>query len=159
MTEGLSTMHRFDMPKVYSYTRWSTPEQAKGDSGRRQSSAAEAWAAERGMVLDTALAISDEGVSAYRGANVGEDRGLGRFIYACQQGLVERGSILLVENLDRLSRAEPLTAQHQFMGVVLQGVTIVTLQDGQEYSQERMAREPWAGCVAAATAVACLSGD
>jgi hypothetical protein len=39
---------------------------------------------------------------------------------------------------------EPLRAQHLFTGLVLKGITIVTLGDGQRYDQERLAREPWA---------------
>jgi DNA invertase Pin-like site-specific DNA recombinase len=44
--------HAFPVPRVYSYTRFSTPEQASGDSYRRQLDAAKAWAAKEGLVLD-----------------------------------------------------------------------------------------------------------
>jgi DNA invertase Pin-like site-specific DNA recombinase len=131
-------------PKVYSYARWSTPEQAMGDSIRRQAEAAAKWAEDKGFILDHTLRIADEGVSAYRGANVADDAGLGKFLYCCRQGLVEAGSYLIVENLDRISRADPFDAQAQFMEIVRHRVTIVTLQDGQEYSRERMTAEPWA---------------
>ncbi|MFN7399021.1 MAG: recombinase family protein [Sandaracinobacter sp.] len=136
------------MAAVYSYARFSTPEQASGDSLRRQTAAAEKWAQDRGMVLDDRLSLTDEGVSSYRGANAAEDRGLGSFLYACQQGLIERGSYLLVESLDRLSRMDPFDAQQQFMAIVGAGVTIVTLQDGQEFSRQRMTAEPWSFLVA-----------
>jgi hypothetical protein len=36
------------MTKVYSYRRFSTPEQLQGDSLRRQTAMAAAWAAARG---------------------------------------------------------------------------------------------------------------
>src|SRR5262249_33515260 len=39
-------------PKAYSYTRFSTPEQAKGDSSTRQALAAQQWAEARGVELD-----------------------------------------------------------------------------------------------------------
>ena len=42
---GLSTLK----PKVYSYTRFSTSEQAAGDSSRRQSDAAAKWAGTEGL--------------------------------------------------------------------------------------------------------------
>jgi hypothetical protein len=51
--------------RVYSYTRFSTPEQAQGDSYRRQTEAAAKWAKQRGLILDDALSFFDEGVSAY----------------------------------------------------------------------------------------------
>lgn len=129
-------------PKVYSYARWSTPEQANGDSFRRQSTAASKWAEARGLILDASLAITDEGVSAYRGTN-STDGGLSRFLEACRAGLIERGSMLLVESLDRLSRMDPFDAQSLFMDIVRFGVTIVTLTDGHEYSREAMQAQPW----------------
>jgi hypothetical protein len=53
--------------------------------------------------LDTELTFEDLGKSAYRGANV-MDGALGQFIEAVDSGQVKKGSYLLVENLDRLSR-------------------------------------------------------
>lgn len=130
-------------PKVYSYARWSTPEQAKGDSYRRQTEAARKWAEDNGLELDESLKLTDAGVSAYRGNNA-EAGDLAEFLERYRSGLIEPGSILLVESLDRISRMDPLRAQHQFSSIVLMGVTIVTLTDGQMYSQERLLREPWA---------------
>jgi len=141
-------MHIGTMPKVYSYTRFSTPEQAAGDSLRRQTEAAQRWAASRGLELDTRLSLSDLGVSAYRGTNAGEDQGLGGFIFACRQGLIEAGSFLLVESLDRISRMSPRRAQRLLDDIVDCGVTIVSLSDGQEYSAERLDNDPMALMVA-----------
>src|SRR5215470_10547184 len=56
-------------PTAYSYIRFSTPEQAKGDSLRRQSDLAEAYCRRRGWTLDTSLTLRDLGVSAFRGDN------------------------------------------------------------------------------------------
>lgn len=137
-------MHWAQMAKVYSYTRFSTPEQAAGDSARRQMAAAHKWAEDRGMVLDDRLSFADEGVSAYRGGNADTDRGLGAFLYACQNGLVEPDSYLLVESLDRLSRMSPRKAARQIDDIVEAGVTIVTLSDGQEYTAERLENDPTA---------------
>lgn len=138
-------MHWAQMAKVYSYTRFSTPEQAAGDSYRRQTEAARKWAEARGLVLDDRLSFSDEGVSAYRGGNMETDKGLGAFLYACEKGLVERGSYLLVESLDRVSRMEPFWAQRLIGDIaVIHGVTLVTLSDGEEYTSERLRNEPMA---------------
>lgn len=141
-------MHWAQMGKVYSYTRFSTPEQAAGDSYRRQTEAAQRWAAARGLVLDDRLSFSDEGISAYRGGNVETDKGLGAFLYACQQDLVEPGSFLLVESLDRISRMSPRRAQRLLDDIVDAGVTIVTLSDGQEYTAERLDSDPTAMLIA-----------
>ncbi len=137
-------MNYRSMAKVYSYARWSSPEQAQGDSFRRQSEAAAKWAARHGLELDTSLSIQDEGVSAYRGTNAGEDSGLGRFLFACKRGLIDPGSYLLVESLDRVSRMTPRRAQAIVSDIVDAGVTIVTLNDGQEYTAARLDNDPMA---------------
>src|ERR1700758_3473375 len=51
--------------RAYSYIRFSSPEQAKGDSLRRQTEAAEAYAKERGLSLDSSLTFRDLGISAF----------------------------------------------------------------------------------------------
>lgn len=130
-------------PRVYSYARWSTPEQAKGDSFRRQNDAARKWAEKRGLKLDESLRITDEGVSAYRGGNA-LDGGLSRFLDACRGGRIEPGSFLLVESLDRISRMAPRKAQRLVDDIVDNGVTIVTLNDDQHYTAERLDNDPTA---------------
>jgi len=129
------------MPRLYSYTRFSTPEQAEGDSERRQTEAAARFAAERGLELDSSLKISDLGVSAYRGANMSADAGLGKFMEAVREGLVEPGSMLLLESLDRFSRAEPVDVQHELTGLIRAGIEIATLNDGRVYSRDSLARD------------------
>lgn len=133
--------------RVYSYSRFSTPEQAKGDSYRRQSEAAERWAMRKGLELDRNLAIRDEGISAFRGANA-LDGGLSRFLDACRRGLIERGSFLLVESLDRISRMPPRRAQRLLDDIVDAGVTIITLNDDQEYTADRLDTDPTALLIA-----------
>lgn len=125
------------MTKAYSYLRFSTPEQAKGDSHRRQFSAAQAYADEHGLELDTDLAFHDLGVSAFRGANADEGR-LGDFRRAIEAGHVEQGSYLLVESLDRISRQSARKALHVLEGIIDLGVTVVTLSDRKHYTSENL---------------------
>ena len=117
-------------PKAYSYLRFSTPEQATGDSSRRQIEAAERWAAKNGMTLDTSLRMEDRGISAFRGKNA-RTGALGAFLAAVDDGVVPEGSYLLVENLDRVSRADPWDALPVFQQIINAGVIIVTLMDGR----------------------------
>jgi DNA invertase Pin-like site-specific DNA recombinase len=137
------------MPKVYSYSRFSTPEQAAGDSERRQVEAAQSFAAEHGLELDDRLKIADLGVSAYRGANLAPDAGLGKFLDAVKQGLVDAGSVLLLESLDRFSRMEPVKVQHELTGLLLAGVQVATLADGKIYSRESLAKDNGLGLMIA----------
>jgi hypothetical protein len=48
---------------------------------------------------------------------------------------------------------EPLEAQHLFSDLLLRGVAIVTLTDGQRYDRERLQREPWGLFVALSVAM------
>lgn len=123
--------------RAYSYIRFSTPEQQRGDSLRRQLEASIAYAEEHGLVLDDQLNLRDLGVSAFRRANVEKGK-LGAFIKAVEDGLVAPGSYLLVESLDRLSRAEVLAALTTFTNLINLGITIVTLMDRREYSKESL---------------------
>jgi DNA invertase Pin-like site-specific DNA recombinase len=126
-------------PKAYSYIRFSTPEQARGDSLRRQVALAEAWAAREGLTLDERL--TDAGLSAFSGMN--RERGaLGTFLAAVEAGRVPRGSTLIVESLDRLSRQTVLPALQGLLDLIQAGIRVVTLLDGQIYSQESIGQEP-----------------
>lgn len=53
-----------------------------------------------------------------------------------QAGKVRKGSVLLIESLDRLSRDEVPEALQLFLGIVQAGVTIVTLDPERELSRE-----------------------
>jgi DNA invertase Pin-like site-specific DNA recombinase len=127
------------MVKAYSYIRFSTSEQAQGDSLRRQAAKAEAWAQARGLVLDDSL--RDLGVSAYHGVNRTAGA-LRSFLQIVEEGKVERGSYLIVESLDRLSRETVIDAATQLFALIQAGVVVVTLSDGQEYSATRL-RQDW----------------
>ncbi|HEM7873889.1 TPA: recombinase family protein [Burkholderia contaminans] len=121
------------MPTAYSYIRFSTPEQKKGDSLRRQKELSERYANDHGLTLDTSLHLHDLGVSAFDGSNI--TRGaLGGFLTAVDEGRVVPGSYLLVESLDRLSRDRVMEALNLFLSIVNKGITIVTLSDGRVYN-------------------------
>jgi len=50
--------------------------------------------------------------------------------------------VLVVEGLDRLSRAEPIQAQAQLAQIVNAGITVVTASDGKAYSREHLKANP-----------------
>ncbi|MFZ2628403.1 MAG: recombinase family protein [Rugosibacter sp.] len=127
--------------KVYSYLRFSDPKQAAGSSAERQMQYAQRWAAERGLVLDTSLSLRDEGLSAYHQKHI-KQGALGAFLLAVDDGKIHSGSVLIVEGLDRLSRAEPIQAQAQLAQIVNAGITVVTASDGKEYNRERLKANP-----------------
>lgn len=129
-------------PKAYSYLRFSTPEQTQGDSFRRQATLADEWAKRHGVELD-GRSYQDLGVSAYRGANA-ETGMLGEFRDAVRIGAIERGSYLLIESLDRLSRNKPRQAIRLLERICEEGITVVTLTDGKMYSEDALDDDPMA---------------
>lgn len=126
-----------DRPLAISYLRFSTPEQEKGDSYRRQVQAAEEYAAKHGLELTEDLSFEDRGVSAFRGRNAAEGE-LSAIEELARSGAVPDGTYLLVESLDRLSRMEPFEASYAFQGLIRAGLVVVTLADQQVYSRETM---------------------
>jgi DNA invertase Pin-like site-specific DNA recombinase len=126
---------------AYSYLRFSTADQATGDSRRRQMMMAEKYAADHRLKLDLSLSFKDLGVSAYRGKNAREGA-LRAFLDAVEHNLVPAGSFLLIESLDRLSRERILAAQSLFMMIIQAGVTIVTLSDQRSYSLASLNQNP-----------------
>jgi DNA invertase Pin-like site-specific DNA recombinase len=128
-------------PRVYSYLRFSDPKQAAGNSADRQLEYAARWAAERKMDLDASLSLRDEGLSAYHQRHV-KQGALGVFLRAVEDGRIPSGSVLVVEGLDRLSRAEPIQAQAQLAQIVNAGITVVTASDGREYSRKELKADP-----------------
>jgi DNA invertase Pin-like site-specific DNA recombinase len=129
-------------PKAYSYMRFSTLEQGKGDSLNRQTTMARAWSDRKGVPLDTELNLTDKGVSAYRGANA-ETGALGAFLDTVKAGAIPRGSWLLVESLDRISRQVVRKAARTIEDIVDAGITVVDLSDGaREYSADLLDSDP-----------------
>jgi hypothetical protein len=129
--------------KAYSYIRFSTPQQAKGDSRTRQAEKAAKYAAEHGLALDTELKLDDFGVPAFRGQNA-RTGALAEFLDAVKKGYVQPGSYLLIENIDRLTRADIPEATSLFLQLITAEIVVVTLTNGETYSRERLVNEPWA---------------
>ncbi|BAO89064.1 recombinase family protein [Caballeronia cordobensis] len=137
-------------PRLFIYGRFSSQKQADGDSYNRQMTYAHEWAIKNGFEVDDSLTMFDHGLSAYKGDHV-KKGALGAFLKAIQKEMVRPGDVLLVESLDRLSRAEELDALGQFATIVQAGITIISMQDGI-YNQERI-RETQGGILHAALAV------
>jgi DNA invertase Pin-like site-specific DNA recombinase len=112
---------RMATPKAYSYIRFSTPEQGKGNSLQRQTEAARAWADRERVPLDTELTFEDHGVSGFTGANR-ETGALGVFLERVKDGTVPAGSWLIVESLDRISRQVARKAVRTIEDIVEAGI-------------------------------------
>lgn len=122
-------------PKAYSYVRMSRDTQLKGDSLRRQREASQTYADRHGLDLVDDFGMEDLGVSGWRGENL-QSGNLGRFLNAVKSGEVKKGSYLLVEAFDRISRLPPVQALQPVLDLVNNGITVVTLDDERQFSSD-----------------------
>ncbi|HMA56316.1 MAG TPA: recombinase family protein, partial [Pseudolabrys sp.] len=103
--------------------------------------AARSYALEKGLELDEELTFHDLGVSAFKGANATTGK-LAAFRRALEDGLVESGSYLLVEDFDRLSRMGPWEALPIFQVIINAGITVVTLKDREVWTRAALRDNP-----------------
>ena len=120
------------MKTAYSYIRFSSKKQAKGDSVRRQLDWSDAIATKNGWHLDTEFRLQDLGISAFEGKNASTGN-LAAFLKAVEGGLVAPGSVLLVESLDRLTRQQIEPAAMLFLSILTANVEIVTREPEMHY--------------------------
>jgi DNA invertase Pin-like site-specific DNA recombinase len=123
------------MKPAFLYIRFSNPEQARGYSYRRQSEKAAAWAEARGYTIIRSW--SDLGVPGYRGRNAETGR-FAEFLQAAKDGKLPKDSVLLIENLDRVSRQTPREALRLFLDVINLGIGVVTLTDNELHTAESL---------------------
>ncbi|HEY2328878.1 MAG TPA: recombinase family protein [Verrucomicrobiae bacterium] len=116
------------MKTAISYLRFSSRKQSTNDSYRRQIEAAEKFCKENNLVLSERL--EDLGISAWKGKNLSDESALGGFLKLVEAGKVPKFTVLICENLDRLSRANILDALSLFTSILKSGVEIVTSMDG-----------------------------
>lgn len=126
--EGTSTMPR----RAYSYSRVSQYHTGS-TSIERQETFAETICREEGWTLDDTLVFVDKGRSAFRGKNRTATGDLTRCLNAIESGRIAPGSVLIVENIDRLSRQEVDTAYDLFRSILKAGVWLATEQPRRIY--------------------------
>jgi len=126
---------------AYSYIRFSAAGQGKGDSVRRQTATAEAACLDHGWTFDTRLTLRDLGVSGFKGLNATEGSP-GLFLKAIRGGQVKPGSVLIVENLDRISRRKARKAIRIVQEIIDAGVAIYTAMDRQLITAKSIDENP-----------------
>ncbi len=109
------------------YSRWSSLEQSGTTSAPRQRELTQAFADRMGWPV-VEKPVTDEGLSAWTGANIGPDGNLGKLLFRLERDGGD-GKALIVEKLDRLSRQPPLTMVAWVQRACATGLVICT-QDG-----------------------------
>jgi DNA invertase Pin-like site-specific DNA recombinase len=114
----------------FSYRRFSYKGQERGESLARQYREAQAWCKRQGVRLDTTLDLEDKAVPAFRGLNRKnpERYALAAFLALVEADRIPRGSFLIVEALDRLTREHIRPALTLCLNLIERGVRIVQLK-------------------------------
>ncbi len=119
-------------PLAYSYIRLSTSPQTRGHGRQRQLEESRAYAEENGLHLVEDGEPLEDVISAFRGANI-KQGALGRFLERAKKELIPKGSYLLVESLDRISREEVQKSFRVLLDILDAGINVATVQDKHVY--------------------------
>ena len=119
------------MQNTYLYIRFSDDKQAQGSSHARQLQYAKDYCST--LIEDKEHIFFDSGKSAFSGANLARGGELKRFYDSVASGLIPKGSTLLVEDLDRLSRDGMWKASDKLRELTENGIAVVTLRDRKRY--------------------------
>jgi DNA invertase Pin-like site-specific DNA recombinase len=123
--------------KAISYIRFSSSIQKRGTSLKRQTDMINAWLVNNQDVSLSKLEYKDLGRSGYHGTHLKHQ--FGDLLDAIEDGLISSGDYILVEAIDRIGRLPTLSALNIITGICMKGVKIITLEDGNEYSEESIA--------------------
>lgn len=115
------------------YARFSNAEQAQGSSKARQLSLCREMIARNGWQGSAGRELIDEGVSAYSGANRAPGGLLHAFEQQAETGLYRNGHVLVVENLDRISRQGYDAILPFLQKLTNAGVTVATVDGDRIY--------------------------
>lgn len=104
--------------KLYSYARFSSAGQRE-ESIERQQRAALEYAKSFGDDTKIEFIKADKGVSAFKGKNLAKGE-LGDFINKLNSGELNGGEVrLVIENIDRFSRAQTKEAYKRFVELLV----------------------------------------
>lgn len=126
-----------EKPLCISYIRFSSASQSDGSSLERQIELSRKYAEENGLILDNRFSYRDLGKSAYSNDHV-LSGAFGEFLALVKAGKIPKGTVLLVESLDRLSRDNVLNAFEQFNTIIKEGIKVVTLCDKMVYTKDNL---------------------
>lgn len=119
---------------AFSYVRFSSLKQRHGDSLKRQTEMVASWLlAHPDYVLSGDELYQDLGKSGFSGAHL--DNAFGRLLAAIENGTIPKGSAVLIEQIDRAGRMEPMEMLPLLSRIVNAGVDLVTLDDGITYDR------------------------
>ena len=130
---------------AYSYRRYSSQNQTDGTSIERQMELAQAVCNERGWTLINLP--PDKGVSAYKitdgvmAANFHKGS-LGAFLQRVKRGEIAKGSVLIIERLDRFSRNYWDLVYPVWLNLLQSGVEVFSCVSNTHYTLAEIRKTP-----------------
>ncbi|KNC07647.1 hypothetical protein AC790_19070 [Pantoea sp. RIT-PI-b] len=125
------------MKRAIAYLRFSSLTQLQGDSVRRQKRLIDEWLKQHTDYYLDPVTFEDLGLSAWRGEHAARGA-FSAFMEAVQRNLIESGSVLLIESLDRLSREKIGDATGRLHAILKAGIDVVTLSDSTHYTRDSL---------------------
>lgn len=125
-----------DKPLVISYLRWSSGVQKLGDSERRQMKIASKWLKKNDYEVNEDYILKDDGKSAFYSENFSDNGALGKFCNEVKSGKIPKGTVLIIEDFSRFSRAKVRLAQQRFLELINNGIRIYIAKDDTEYNED-----------------------
>lgn len=124
---------------AYSYRRYSSSGQRDGSSLERQLEMAQDVCNDKGWTLVDLP--PDAGLSGYKGINRIKGT-LGTFLGKVRAGQVQRGSVIIIEKMDRFSRNEIDLVIPDFLSLLQSGIEIYSCADRTHYTLADIRRNP-----------------
>ena len=123
-----------------SYIRYSDVSQRLKTSHARQLRETERFCKEHNLKLINRL--EDLGISGWDKSNLSDTAALGGLLKDVEAGRIPKGTHIVCENLDRLTRSDIFDALNLFSSIIKRGITVVTTMDGKWYSKESILKSP-----------------
>lgn len=123
------------MTDAYLYLRYSTQRQERGSSRERQEADCREFIARKGWNLVDPI-VADLGRSAWKGDHLKKGN-LGKFAERILNGDVAPG-VIVVENLDRLSRQKPRVTQRWMEDICDRGWKIASVKGDKVYDADSL---------------------
>ncbi|WP_081730571.1 recombinase family protein [Zestomonas thermotolerans] len=120
------------------YIRYSSYRQHLSESYERQKEAVQRWLANHPEYTLSSLVFEDLGKSGFSTKASKKASGMVKITEAINAGLIQAGDAVLVEAFDRATRQQALDALELITPILRAGVSIITLDDGIEYTRESL---------------------
>jgi DNA invertase Pin-like site-specific DNA recombinase len=128
------------MKLLVSYVRWSTKAQDSGDSLRRQNDMIDAFYRKNSdeYFMSATHRYVDKGKSGFHQQHKAEGGDFKRMLDNVLSGVIPAGSLIVLENFDRASRADIDSAIDDIRQILRKDVEILTLGDNERYDKSSL---------------------